>query len=125
MQKHIDPKTVALQFNDCINNRDLNGLLDLMTNDHTFIDTANNSFTGKDKCKMAWNGFFDAFPDYHNIFEIITSKDTTVIIQGHSVCSDKMLEGTCLWTAKIKGDKVTEWRVYTDNKENRILLGVT
>lgn len=33
-----DPKLVALQFNECINNQDLNGLALLMTDDHAFID---------------------------------------------------------------------------------------
>jgi ketosteroid isomerase-like protein len=35
-------KDIALQFNECINNANINGLSDLMTDDHIFIDTANN-----------------------------------------------------------------------------------
>lgn len=124
MAKQIDPKTVALQFNDCINNRDIKGLLDLMTDDHTFVDSGNNFFKGKTNCKIAWASFFDSFPDYKNIFEIVTSKDATVIIQGYSVCSYKRLEGRGIWTAKIADDKVMEWRIYLDTKENKMLLGI-
>jgi len=35
MNKSIDPKTIALQFNECINNRDIEGLVDLMADSHT------------------------------------------------------------------------------------------
>jgi hypothetical protein len=37
-----DPKLIALQFNDCINNQDLEGLSLLMTDDHAFIDREGN-----------------------------------------------------------------------------------
>jgi ketosteroid isomerase-like protein len=124
MAKRIDPKTIALQFNDCINNKDLEGLLNLMTDDHTFIDSANNHFNGKPTCKIAWTGFFAAFPDYKNVFEIVSSKDATAIMQGYSVCSDKSLEGRGIWTAKIVNDKIIEWRIYLDTAENKTLLGL-
>jgi ketosteroid isomerase-like protein len=42
MRKRIDIEAIALQFNDCINNRDIEGLTDLMTEDHVFIDMENN-----------------------------------------------------------------------------------
>lgn len=124
MAKRIDPKTIALQFNDCINNKELEGLLNLMTDDHTFIDSADNRFNGKPTCKIAWTSFFDAFPDYQNVFEIVTSKDATAIMQGYSVCSDKRLEGRGIWAAKIVNDKIMEWRIYLDTEENKMLLGL-
>ncbi len=33
-----DPKLTALQFNEYINNQDIQGLTNLMTKDHLFID---------------------------------------------------------------------------------------
>jgi ketosteroid isomerase-like protein len=124
MAKKIDPKTIALQFNDCINNRDLEGLLNLMTDDHTFIDSENNHYSGKATCKTAWTSFFDSFPDYQNVFEIVTSKDATAIMQGSSVCSDKRLEGRGIWTARVVEDKVMEWRIYPDTEQNKMRLGL-
>jgi len=69
-------------------------------------------------CKIAWASFFDAFPDYQNVFETVASKDATAIIQG----SDKRLEGRGIWTAKIVNDKISEWRIYLDTEENKMLL---
>ncbi len=39
-----DPKLIALQFNEYINNQDIKGLSNLKTEDHIFIDRANDSY---------------------------------------------------------------------------------
>ena len=39
----MDPRALTLKFNEHINNRDLDGLGTLMTDDHAFIDTANKA----------------------------------------------------------------------------------
>ena len=114
-----DPKAIVLRFNECINNRDIKGLSNLMTDDHTFIDSENRTDTGKSACIEAWTGFFKMFPDYKNIFTQIETKGNLVTITGYSTCSDKRLEGLAIWTAKIKDGRVSEWRVYTDTQENR------
>jgi hypothetical protein len=43
---------------------------------------------------------------------------------GHSVCSDTRLAGPALWTAKVEGDLVSEWRVYEDTSADRTRLGI-
>jgi ketosteroid isomerase-like protein len=118
-QKHI-----VLQFSDCINSRDIDGLAALMTDDHRFIDSANSSLLGKESALKAWRGFFESFPDYRNVFENVSVRDGVITIVGHSVCSDKRLDGPALWTAKVVDGKVPEWRVYDDTPENRAQLGV-
>lgn len=117
-----DPKTVALEFNECINNRNIDLLAELMTDDHSFIDSADNHLKGKQHCLTAWSSFFNSFPDYKNIFGIITSNDNMATMQGRSHCADKRLEGKAIWTARITGNKISEWRVYEDTPENRIKL---
>ena len=116
-------ETVALQFNDCINSQNLISLVDLMTDNHLFIDSANNSIVGKLNNKESWKKFFDLFPDYQNIFEVVNSKNSTVIMQGYSVCSDDRLNNfRAIWVAQITDNKVKEWRVYLDTEENRCKL---
>lgn len=120
----MDPKQIAIEFNHCINHRDIDRLEQLMTTNHTFIDSANNVESGKTNCVNVWSGFFRAFPDYKNHFRNITVNDNLVIIVGHSTCTDKILEGAAIWTAKIEDSKVAEWRVYEDTDNNRQLLGI-
>jgi len=117
-------KTIVLQFNECINNRDIHGLTTLMTDDHTFIDKDNHLLQGKEKVVEAWQGFFALFPDYRNIFERVESRNNLVVIIGHSTCSEKQLDCPALWTAKLRGEKIAEWRVYDDTPENRKRLGL-
>lgn len=121
----IDPKQIALRFNECINNRDINGLANLMTDDHTFIDTAESVVSGKASCVDAWRGFFDQYPDYKNIFTTVTSKGDTVTMIGYSICSDERLEGEAIWTATISDGKMVEWRVYEDTPQNRQRLEIS
>jgi len=58
----------ALRFNDRINQQDLEGLVELMTDDHTFIDSEGNVTKGKDTMKQGWKEFFKKYPDYQNNF---------------------------------------------------------
>jgi ketosteroid isomerase-like protein len=119
-----DPSAVAVRFNDCITNRDIEALTDLMTDDHTFTDTAGNTVSGRGACGAAWQGFFEAFPDYSNVFDAVTAADNLITIVGRSRCSEPALAGPALWTATIRGDKVARWRVYTDTPGNRHYLGL-
>ena len=43
----IDPQIIALQFNEYISRADINALSSLMTENHIFIDMANNRIVEK------------------------------------------------------------------------------
>jgi ketosteroid isomerase-like protein len=119
-----EQKAIVLQFNEYIDKQNIDGLASLMTADHTFIDSGNNIIHGKEKVLEAWSRFFELFPDYRNVFEKLESQNNFILITGHSICSDKRLDGPALWTAKIKDNKVAEWRVYHDTPENRKQLDI-
>ncbi|MGD9884558.1 MAG: nuclear transport factor 2 family protein [Reyranella sp.] len=116
--------SIALSFNDCINRRDLKGLAALMADRHVFIDSADNTISGKSRCIEAWRGFFASFPDYRNQLERVFPPGETVVLVGYSVCSDLRLAGAALWTATIENARVAEWRVYEDTSENRKRLAI-
>ena len=123
-KRKIDVKTIALQFNDCINNKDIDTLSALMSDDYKLIDRANNCIKGKINNIENWKKFFELFPDYINVFEVVWSKDSIVIMEGHSICSEETLNCKVIWKAIIENDKVKEWRVYDDTEENRLKLGL-
>ncbi len=116
------PEKVARQFNDCINKQDVDGLARLMTDNHSLITSPENIVRGKAACLKSWTAFFEMAPDYKNTFTAITTRENLVVIAGYSSCSDERLDGPALWTARIAGDQVEEWRVYKDTGENRALL---
>ena len=116
--------TVALRFNECIKRRDLEGLAALMTDDHAFIDAADNKTHGKDRCLQAWRRFFESFPDYRNIVESVTTTGDSAIVVGRSECSDERLRGPALWSARVRAGLLSEWRVQDDTPVNRAHLGL-
>ena len=114
-----DPKLIVLQFNECINNRDLDGLSHLMADDYVFIDSTNDVQIGKENSIQGWARFFDQFPDYLNHFTTLESKDNCVLVIGHSTCSHEGLHGPAIWTAKVENGLIVEWRIYLDTPKNR------
>lgn len=115
----------AVAFNEAINRRDLDALDELMTDGHTFIDSDGNVFAGRNRVLEAWQGFFEAFPDYRNEWARVIPMGRTVIAVGRSVCStEPALDGPALWAARTADGKVSEWRVYEDTPSNRSHLGV-
>jgi ketosteroid isomerase-like protein len=120
----VDPQTIAVGFNDCINSRDIEGLASLMSDDHRFVDADGAVISGKANCVAAWRGFFEAFPDYRNVFASMVIRDDVVIIVGYSECAEPSLAGPAVWTATIREGAVVEWRVYEDTSDIRDRLGV-
>ena len=119
------PAAVVSRFNEHINRRDLDGLGDLMTEDHAFIDTEGAAVSGRTACPGAWQGFFAGFPDYRNTFESVVVDGRVVTVAGRSDCSDPVLAGPALWQAVVVDGRVAQWRVYEDTRDNRRVLGLT
>jgi ketosteroid isomerase-like protein len=117
-----DPKLTVLQFNECINNQNLDGLANLMSEDIALMEGANTIQKGKDANRNAWAAFFNMCPDYKNHFTRIESRENRVFVVGFSKCSNKSVEGPALWTAKVENDLIVEWCILEDTEENRISL---
>ncbi|MFJ3925162.1 nuclear transport factor 2 family protein [Streptomyces sp. NPDC090022] len=109
-----DPRAVVLRFNDRITAHDLAGLAALMSQDHTFVDTAGTVVAGKEACVEAWRGFFAAFPDYRNVLTTVTAHHDVVVAAGRSECSDPRLAGPARWSATVRAGRVTRWHVHED-----------
>ena len=118
------PIQTVRAFNACINARDVEGIRRLMTADYTFIDSAGTAEAGLDAGVASWRGFFARFPDYRNVFEELSVRGDLVMATGYSVCSKPVLNGPAIWTARVRGGKVAEWRVHEDTPEVRELPGV-
>lgn len=107
-----DPWDVVVAFNDCITRADLDGLTALMTEDHTFIDSAGREVTGREASVDAWRSFFAAFPGYRNEFDgPVNVTDNRVAVGGRSHCSVAELDGPAAWRATIVDGRVARWQV--------------
>ena len=119
-----DPKLTALMFNECINARDLDGLVALMTDDHAFVDRDNGRYEGKDRMSSGWRDFFDQFPAYRNTFVRVQSAEDLVAALGYAEWTAGGERDHVVWTATIRDDLVAEWRVLDDTETNRESLGL-
>ena len=96
-----------------------------MTENHALIDTAGREITGRKAVLGAWRGFFDAYPDYRNVWWQVESIGEAVIATGLSACStEPLLDGPAIWAAKTCRERVSEWRIYEDTPANRRRLGI-
>jgi predicted SnoaL-like aldol condensation-catalyzing enzyme len=110
--KSLDPKKIALNFNECINQQNLIELMKLMTEDHRFIDRAGKIVIGKEAITRAWCEFFKLFPEYRNTFERVESCENLVILHGFATWSKAEAPDYAIWTARIENGLVSEWRIY-------------
>ena len=114
-----DPISITQAFNDCINNQDIEGLADLMTDSHVFIDRAGESHGPKAKMVDGWKHFFLMFPDYRNTFEKIKSVGNQVFVLGYAYWNEEEPYDPVIWVATFENDLISEWRIYEDTTENR------
>jgi ketosteroid isomerase-like protein len=114
-----------MEFNDCINNRDIDGLARLMAVDHTLIDRQGTITRPKEVVLGKWKEFFRMFPEYRNTFTHLESREHRVFVVGFASWSAHRFTDVALWTATIVDDRVQEWRVYDDNETNRKSLNLT
>lgn len=119
-----DSQKLVTKFNEAINRRDVAALADLMSTDHTFIDSQGDRVVGERAALEAWQSFFVQYPDYRNHFISMYLDGNRVAVAGYSSCSNKALSGPTLWSAITADGQVSEWRVYEDNPENREMLGL-
>ena len=69
----MPPTETIHAFVDAINAHNLDRLGELMTDDHTFVDSYGNEVAGRAEMLTGWRGYFEWFPDYqievNDIFE--------------------------------------------------------
>jgi hypothetical protein len=118
----MEPKeliSIVNKFNDCINNQDLEGLSDLMSEDHLFIDRDGKSHGPKSFMVNGWKSFFNMFPDYKNTFEKFNTIENEVYILGFAYWSKNEPYDPVIWRAQIVVDLIREWQIFVDTPENR------
>jgi hypothetical protein len=115
---------IILDFIEAINKANIDGILNLMADDHILIDSQDNKMTGKDNLRQAWIGYFELFPDYKIEVNEILEKDFLTCILGSASGTYKNLkniDNSNYWkipiacAAIIKDDQIKQWQIYADN----------
>jgi ketosteroid isomerase-like protein len=124
-------KRAALAFADAINHRSVEGIADLMTEDHVFVDSLGTRIVGRNRMKAGWEGYFRMVPDYTIAIEE-THVDGAVVVMVGTAQGTYSTDGVlrpenkwstpAAWRALIRGSLVAEWRVYADNEPIRQIM---
>jgi hypothetical protein len=119
---------VARRFVERINEHDAEGLIALMTAGHSFVDSLGARST-RPAIEEGWRQYFDMVPDYwiridqtfsdERISVLIGEAGGTYVPQGGKARRVNKWETPAVWVAQIEGQKVAEWRVYSDNEPIR------
>ena len=108
-------------FIDCINAHDADGLGQLMSGGHIFIDAQGNQVAGKDKMVEGWRGYFEWFPDYCIEVTDVFENGGTFAMFGFAGGSFKGKESEswrlpAAWKAIVEDGRVALWQVFADTK---------
>lgn len=135
------PLGIASRFLQFINAGDVDGLADMMTPDHEFIDRTGASLQGREKMRQAWASYFALFPDYRIEPVHFVVRGQEVLIQGvsHGTLTEAgkarfqaagistqpdELQGTFVWLSLVRGGQVARWQILADTAEQRQALGL-
>jgi ketosteroid isomerase-like protein len=119
---------LSLEFVKRINAHDVDGLVRLMTPDHIFVDSLGEKST-RPAIEQGWRQYFEMVPDYWvRVERSFHDGETTVLVgraggtyvrKGGLVRSRNRWETPAVWVTRIRGGKVAEWRIYSDNEPIR------
>jgi len=125
-----DIADLAFRFVEAINRRDLDGLLDLMTDDHALFVFGEHDVQGKEAQREAWRGYFDLCPGYMiHLREVHVRGDTAVLVgstTGSHLRQPRLDEfrDPLIWTARVRDGLVAEWALHTRSPDNRRRFGI-
>ena len=128
--KELEILNKAANFIEEINKHNVNGIFDMMSPDHKFVDSMGIVCNGRREMKKAWKGFFSWFPDYEiTVMHTLITNDTVGFF-GYATGSFyndvndpfNKFKIPAAWRAKIKDDQISEWQVYADNEMVRNII---
>src|SRR5271157_4598526 len=125
-------RRAAQAFVDAINRHSVEGIADLMTEDHVFVDSLGTKIAGKQALRAGWEGYFHMVPDYAIVIDETFLDAAGAVMLGTArgtYSTDGVLRPENEWStpaafrALIRGPLVAEWRVYADNEPIRRIMG--
>ena len=106
------------QFVAAINRHDIGALAALMTPDHLFVDSVGNRVHGAAAMEAGWRGYFALCPDYWIRIDHAMAEGGAVLAVGEAggTIDGVAWRTPAAWQAVVREGKVSEWRVFADNK---------
>jgi ketosteroid isomerase-like protein len=129
-RRPLPPVAATVGFIDRINRGDLEGLVALMTDDHTLAVLDEPPLVGRDANTDAWSGYFASFPNYVIYPRHVAVAGESVAVLGTTTGSHlglpdaEELKLDVIWIADVVGGQVSVWRIAEDTLETRGRFGI-
>lgn len=126
-----DSTEIVKEYIKRINIHDIDGLLEMTSENASFVDSMGINTTGKYEMKKAWEVMLQFFPDYNLVIKDIIAKNGMVAVFGTArgtlaaggrILAENKFEIPASWTATVEKGKISKWRVYADNQPVRKLI---
>jgi|CZKI01.1.fsa_nt_gi ketosteroid isomerase-like protein len=114
---------VVAAFITAINRHDLAALADLMSEDHTFIDSLGGRVSGRKEMITGWKAYFAMFPDFKILVDTTMNDNDTVAVFGsvsgtyngkRGLVQKNRIAMPAAWKGNVADGKVRLWQVYCD-----------
>ncbi len=115
---------IANKFIEAINRHDIEAIVELMSEDHTFVDSGGDVYKGNVQMRQGWADYFKMFPDYKiEAPKFVVSGDTVILLGTASgtyttdgkLRTENHWEIPAAWKAVIADAKIKLWQVFADN----------
>ncbi len=122
---------VVRAFVEAINARNVEAITDLMTEDHTFVDSMGTVASGRRSMATGWAGYFRMFPDYEIRIDAILADGPLVAAFGSAagtyngsrgLVPANRIEMPAAWRAIVADGKIKRWQVYADWTEGHRII---
>ena len=122
---------IVIAFIAAISQHDPAQLSALMTEDHTFVDSAGTIQSGREIMVAGWKEYFRMFPDFEIHAEYILEDQTLVAVFGSAsgtyngkrgLVPENRIAMPAAWKTIVENDKIKLWQVYTDWSEGRRII---
>jgi len=114
---------VVAAFVAAINRHDLAALADLMTEDHTFIDSLGRRVAGRKEMIEGWKAYFAMFPDFEIRADTTLTANGTIAVFGsvsgtfngkRGLIPKNRIAMPAAWKANVADGQVKLWQVFCD-----------
>ena len=113
----------VLAFVEAINRHNIDDISSLIAFDHKFTDIKGNSLKNRKNVLSAWSSYFNINPSYCIHVSEILSDNGAVVLRAKTTSHSKTprhqeFKKTLLLSAKVRGNKVSEWALHKDTPVN-------
>jgi ketosteroid isomerase-like protein len=114
----MTPVETVLLFLERINQRNVDSLTELMTEDHVLTDSLGRSARGRASVSAGWRGYYAMCPDYQISHESILATGNVVAVFGTAggTIRETRWQTPAAWRVVVADGLVKNWQVYADNK---------